>query len=343
MERRINYPVIVLIASLFIFASCSSKKKSTETEVKESVKIKIEQVSVQEVEQLYDYTAIVEANIVNNVAPSMPLRIDKIFVEIGDRVSQGQKLAQMDQANLLQLKAQLDNVELNFTRMDELYKAGGVSKADLDGLKTQLDVLRAQYKNLADNTQLLSPISGIITARNYDNGDMYPGSPQIPVVQVQQITPVKLLINVSENQYTKIKQGMPVDVKVDVFADEEFKGKVSLIYPTIDPRTHTFPVEITIPNSNSKIRPGMYARVTVNMGSEEHVVVPDVSIVKQQGSGDRFVYVYKDGKVSYNKVVLGRRMGDRYELLSGVENGDYVAITSLSRLNNGMEVEVVKE
>ena len=106
-------------------------------------------------------------------------------------------------------------------------------------------------KNLKDNTQLLSPISGIITARNYDNGDIYAGN---PIIQVQQIKPVKLLINVSEMQYTKIKKGMDVKVVVDVYDKDEFTGKVSLIYPTIDPRTHTFAVEISISNTNEKIR-----------------------------------------------------------------------------------------
>lgn len=135
---------------------------------------------------------------------------------------------------------------------------------------------------------------------------------------------------------------MDVKVVVDVYGDEEFNGKVSLVYPTIDPRTHTFPVEINIGNANEKIRPGMYARVIVDMGSQERVVVPDVAIVKQQGSGDRYVYVYKDGKVSYNKVEIGRRMDNSYELYSGVDDGDQVAITGLARLNNGMEVEIAK-
>jgi RND family efflux transporter MFP subunit len=143
-------------------------------------------------------------------------------------------------------------------------------------------------------------------------------------------------------QYTKIKEGMEAKVKIEVYDNEEFTGKVSLVYPTIDPRSHTFPVEITIPNTDEKIRPGMYAKVSINMGKNNHVLVPDVSIVKQQGSGDRYVYVYKDGKVSYNKVVLGRRIEDMYEVISGVENGDFVATTTLSKLNNGMEVELVK-
>ena len=86
----------------------------------------------------------------------------------------------------------------------------------------------------------------------------------------------------------------------------------------------------------------MFARTTMNFGTRNHVVAPDQSIVKQSGSGDRYIYVYKDGKVSYQKVELGRRMGNKYEIVSGVENGDQVVITGQNRLSNGMEVEIDK-
>lgn len=337
--KQKTYLVGLMALSFIVMYACSSKGKPVVESKAEKQKIKIEQVYKKSVEQLFEYTAVVQAEAVNNIAPTVPGRIDKIYVEIGDRVAKGQLLVQMDENNLKQAKAQLDNLELTFKRIDELYKVGGVSKAEWDAQKTNLEVTRTSYKNLKENTQLISPISGIITARNYDNGDIYAGN---PLLQVQQIKPVKLLINVSEKQYTKISKGMDVKVVVDVYGDEEFNGKVSLVYPTIDPRTHTFPVEINIANANEKIRPGMYARVIVDMGSQERVVVPDVAIVKQQGSGDRYVYVYKDGKVSYKKVEIGRRLGDSYELISGVNDGDQVAISGLARLNNGMEVEIAK-
>lgn len=337
--KQKTYLVGLMALSLIVMYACSSKGKPVVESKAEKQKIKIEQVYKKSVEQLFEYTAVVQAEAVNNIAPTVPGRIDKIYVEIGDHVGKGQLLVQMDENNLQQAKAQLDNLELTFKRMDELYKVGGVSKSQWDAQKTSLEVARTSYKNLKNNTQLLSPISGIITARNYDNGDIYSGN---PIIQVQQIKPVKLLINVSEMQYTKIKKGMDVKVVVDVYDEEEFKGKVSLVYPAIDPRTHTVAVEISISNTNEKIRPGMYARAIVNMGSMERVVVPDVAIVKQQGSGDRYVYVYKDGKVSYNKVEIGRRLGDSYELISGVEDGDKVAVTGLARLTNGMEIEIVK-
>ena len=152
-----------------------------------------------------------------------------------------------------------------------------------------LDVKKTSYRNLLENTSLLSPISGIITARNYDNGDMYNGN--TPVLVVEQIVPVKLLINISENYFSKIKKGSPVKVKFDVFEGEVFNGKISLIYPTINAATRTFPVELVLDNKDMKVRPGMFARVEVNFGSENHVVVPDLAIVKQAGSGDRYVFV----------------------------------------------------
>ncbi|WP_444332670.1 efflux RND transporter periplasmic adaptor subunit, partial [Parabacteroides johnsonii] len=121
-----------------------------------------------------------------------------------------------------------------------------------------------------------------------------------------------------------------------------FKGKVSLVYPTIDPNTRTFPVEIKIDNNDERVRPGMFARVTIGFGTQNHVVAPDLAIVKQSGAGDRYIYVYKDGKVSYEKVELGRRMGNKYEVISGVNSGDQVVVSGQSRLNNGMEVEIEK-
>lgn len=276
----------------------------------------------------------------NNIAPSSPVRIDKIFVEVGDHVSKGQKLVQMDAANLKQTKLQLDNQEVEFNRIDELYKVGGASKSEWDAAKMAYDVKKTAYQNLLENTSLLSPISGVVTARNYDSGDMYSGGN--PVLTVEKITPVKLLINVSEVYFTKVKKGAPVNVKLDVYGDEAFEGKISLIYPTIDPSTRTFQVEIQLPNQNQKVRPGMFARASLNFGTEENVVVPDLAIVKQAGAGDRYVYVYKDGKVTYNKVELGRRMGTEYELKSGVPNNSQVVIAGQTRLINGTEVEVEK-
>ena len=324
-----------LAASVVMF-SCTSEKKQ-EVKVDEKPLVRLETVKTQEVEQIQEFTATVEANVVNNIVPSMSLRINDILVEVGDHVRKGQVLAQMDKTNLLQSQTQLENIQLEYDPAFELYKVGGASKQSLDAQKTQLDVAKTAYENLKENTILVSPINGIVTARNYDSGDMIGGE---PVVTIEQMSPVKLLVNVSESFYTRVRKGMDVNVKVEVYGDEIFHGKVSLIYPTVDPQTRTFPVEIKLPNKDLKVRPGMFARVTMNFGTQNHVVAPDLSIIKQAGSGDRYIYVYKDGKVSYNKVLLGRRMDDKYEIISGVSDGDQVVVAGQSRLTNGAEVSV---
>lgn len=342
MERLKKIQLLILAGALSL-VSCGGGDKQADKEVtteNEKVKVKLASVKTEPVDQIENFTATVQADVKNNIAPSTPVRIDKIYVEVGDRVKKGQKLVQMDMANLQQSKTQLDNLQIEFNRVDELYKVGGVSKSEWDAKKTSLDVAKTAYKNLNENTYLLSPIDGIVTARNYDNGDMYSGGD--PVLTVEQIMPVKLLINVSEGYFAYMKKGMPATIKLDVYGDEEFQGKVNLIYPTIDASTRTFPVEVILANSDQRVRPGMFARVTLSFGVLDRVVVPDRAIVKQVGSGERFVYVYKDGKVSYNKVELGRRMGSEYELKSGVENNSQVVVAGQSRLVDGAEVEVEK-
>lgn len=341
--KRLGKIQLFFFITAFALVSCGGGEKKTDenkTSVDEKVKVKLALVKTEPVDQIENFTATVEADVKNNIAPSSPVRIEQIFVEVGDQVKKGQKLVQMDAANLKQSKTQLDNLKIEFNRIDELYKVGGASKSEWDAKKMSLDVAKTAYKNLEENTSLVSPVSGIVTARNYDNGDMYSGSAS--VLTVEQITPVKFLINVSEGYFSSIRKGMSAKIKLDVYGDEEFVGKVNLIYPTIDPNTRTFPVEVILPNSDQRVRPGMFARVTLSFGVVDHVVVPDQAIVKQVGSGDRFVYVYKDGKVSYNKIELGRRLANEYELKTGVENGAQVVIAGQSRLNDGMEVEVEK-
>jgi RND family efflux transporter MFP subunit len=339
---KINFQMMALAALVLTASACSSKSENegavaTQTE---KPKVKLAKVAMRPVDQVAEYTATVKADVVNKIAPSTPVRIKKILVEVGDQVKKGQKLVEMDDVNSTSLKYDLDHMETEFKRIDELYKVGGVSKSDWENMRTNLDKLRRSYANMIENTQLVSPINGIVTARNYDNGDLYGGAS--PVLVVEQISPVKLVVNVSENNFPKVKKGDKVSVKLDVYGDEEFDGKVDLIYPTIDAATRTFPVEVTVANANLRIRPGMFARVIMNFGTADHVVVPDMAVVKQSGSGDRYVYVYENGKVFYNKVQLGRRMDTEYELISGVDNNAQVVIAGQKALLDGMEVTVEK-
>ena len=332
-----------LSALALLAVSCGNKseEKAEETQVQEKVQVKIAKVTSADIPQTETYTATVESDVKNNIAPNASYRIEKIYVEVGDQVRKGQVLVQLDASSMQQMKLQLENQKVEFGRTEQLYQVGGASKAEYDNAKMQLDVISTQYKQLVENTQLLSPISGVVTARNYDNGDLY-SSGSGPVLTIEQTNPVKVMVNISEEYYKKVYKGMSVDIDLDAYKGETFNGKVTVVYPTVDVATHTFPVEVTISNPAQKVRPGMFARATVNFGSLNHVLVPDEALVKQIGAGNRYVYVYKDGKVSYNKVELGQHIGTNYEIISGVNPGDEVVVAGQARLANGKEVEVVK-
>ena len=327
----------VIVRSLLVCGVCVASvacdsKKSAEVAEQPAEVVKTQDVDMQSV-----FMGTVEGYAVNNITPQQARRITRVLVDVGDRVAAGQKVAELDNSSLAQAKAQYDNAKASFERSDELYKFGGESKASWEAVKTQYEVAKLTYENLLENTTLVSPISGVITARNYDNGDMVAGQ---PIFVVQQISPAKIVINVSENLYSYLKKGMPVSIELDAIPEQTFEGKVHRITPSIDAATHTFPVEIVIPNGKEQIKPGMYARVTMKYGSRQNVVVPDRAVVKMLGSGERFIYVYKaDGTVSYQKVELGRRMQDKYEVLSGIADGDEVVVTGQSVLKDGLAVE----
>lgn len=353
MNKYVSIPLCIVALAL---VSCSGKKDAkTEQKQEENIPtVKVESVEARDVDQLGTYTATVEAQIVNNISANMSNRIKQIYVDEGQNVAAGQKVALLDDVNTFNYetqvnnaKANLENVQLNYNRAVELLKIGGGTQQNVDAMQIQLtnaknSLAQAErtLKNARENTVLTSPISGVVTARNYDPGDM---TGALPIVTVAKIQPVKIIINVTESELPNVRKGMPATIKFDTYGDEEFKGTVSTIMPTIDAQTRTFGVEITMPNANNKILPGMFGRVTLNLGTKNRVVVPDKAVVKQQGSGNQYVYVLNsDGTVSYQKVELGQRLGSEYELVSGVESGSQVVVSGQAKLANGIKVNVAK-
>lgn len=304
--------------------------------------VKLAQAQRTMVEQQAEFTGAILPYLENNISPSMGLRIDQIRVDVGDNVRKGQVLVVMDKSQYLQSEVQMSNLETDYARMKALYADGGISKQQLDQLETQLNVTRHANKNLKENADLISPITGVVTKRVFDPGDVYsPGAGGI--LTIMQLDRVKVLANVSEQYFTKVKVGMPVDIALDVYPGEKFEGKVSLIHPALDAATRTFTAEVTIPNANMKLRPGMFSRVTFNFGEQNHVLVPDVAVQKQVGTNERYVYVMQaDSTVDRRTVNLGRVVGSNFEILSGVQDKEEVVIAGATKLLNGGKVKVAK-
>ncbi len=334
---------IAMIAALAIAAaSCGNSSQNTGAASTEEVvpNVEVAKAAVRDVPMEVSYASTVQAWAVNNIMPQQGGRIRKINVEVGDYVVKGQVLAEMDRLQLDQLELQVKNDEIEYERLKSLYAEGAVSQSDFEAAELGYKVRKSNLDNLRENTILRSPINGFVSARNFDAGDMFGMS--APLFVVQQVLPVKLLVGISESEYTKIKKGDNVKLTVDAIPGREFTGKVERLYPTIDPATHTFKAEVSVANSDKALRPGMYARVTVNFGTRRSVIVPDRALVKQEGTGTRFIFALQaDGTVSYLPVTIGRHIGAEYEILSGLEEGATVVVKGQALLRDGVKVNVL--
>lgn len=334
----------MLIAAFALMgcASNSTENKQTTAPVEEpAVIVKTATAELQSVNVTETYTSEIKPYKENDITPAVAgLHISKIKVDVGDHVRKGQVLVVMDQTTLKQQELNLATTEDSYNRMKPVHEAGGVSDQQMIQLENQLNLQREVVENLRKNSTILSPITGIVTARNFESGDLFA---QMPILHIMQINKLKVMANVSEQYYTSVKVGQPVSIEVDIFPGEVFEGKVSRINPALDAATRTFGVEITIPNGKERLRPGMYARATFSMGERENVMIPDQALQKQTGSSERYVYVIKDGVAEYRFVKDGRRVGDKIEILEGLTAGEQVATTSFTRLISGKKVEVKNE
>ena len=333
---------IATILALLAAVSCGSNEGKTEQAAPVAVTPNVEVAVAQAraVPQESTYASTVEAYVVNNIMPQQGGRIRKINVEVGDYVSKGQILAEMDRLQLDQLALQIQNDDAEYARIKSLYEEGGLSRSDFEAAELGYKVRKSNYQNVEENTILRSPVTGYVTARNFDVGDMFAMS--APLFTVQQVVPVKLLVGISESEYTKVKKGDTVTLTVDAIPGRTFRGKIDRLYPVIDAATHTFKAEVVVDNQNRALRPGMYARVTVNFGSRSSVVVPDQALVKQEGTGTRFIFVLQeDGTVKYLPVKTGRHMGTEYEILEGLQDGWKVVVKGQAALRDGVKVNVL--
>ena len=345
MKRSILLPVLAALA----VASCGSRGGNQQPAgpgfpgapgANVTPSVEVVTASARDVAQEGTYSSTVEAYATNNIMPQSGARIRKINAEVGDYVVKGQVLAEMDRFQLEQLELQIQNDEVEYARLKGLYEEGGVSQSDFEAAELGYKVRKTNYQNLLENTILRSPITGFVTARNFDVGDMFAMS--APLFTVQQVVPVKLLVGISENEYTKVKKGDVVTITVDALPGRTFSGKVTRLYPTINAATHTFNAEVVVQNADRALRPGMFARVTVNFGTNHHIVLPDRCIVKQEGTGQKFVYLLRnDDTVSYVPVTLGRHMGAEYEVVDGVSEGDTVVSKGQTVLKDGVKVVVL--
>ena len=162
------------------------------------------------------------------------------------------------------------------------------------------------------------------------------GASKASIISIEKINPLKAYVNLSESYYPNIAKGTKVSLRNNIYTDRAFDGSVNIKYPTVDPSSRTFTVEVKIPNNDKVLRPGMFGTVNFLVGETDAIVVPALAVLKLQGSNQRYVFVNDNGRAKRVEVSLGRRFDDQVEIISDeIQEGDELVVVGQARLING--------
>ena len=342
--------IILSTIALSVLAGCSGGKdnKAAQETTEEAIPVKVLTLEPTSIATTLDYTADLQADEEVYYAPSAAGRIEKIHVEVGDRIKEGQLLVEMDRTNLVQAEVELKNLETEYNRAVALNETGSISRQNYDAAVTQYEVAKANVEFLRENTQMLAPFDGIVTGKYYEDKELYTGAAaggasKPSVISIQKINPLKAYVNLSEQYYLSVKKGMSVELKSNIYPDRVFEGKVSIVYPTIDPASRTFTVEVKIPNNDEALRPGMYGTINFFIGETSTLVVPAIAVLKLQGANDRYLFLNENGRAKRVGVTLGRRFDDKVEVFSDdTKPGAQLVIVGQGRLIDGSPLKITK-
>lgn len=341
--------VILSTLAVAILAGCSGKKEAgKDTTAVEAIPVKVQKLEKEDIARTLDYTANLQADEQVYYAPAANGRIEKINVEVGDRIKKGQLLVEMDRTQLQQAEVQLKNLETEFNRAKMLNETQSISKQAYDAAVTQYEVAKSNVDFLKENTRMLAPFNGVVTGKYFENGEMYTGTAfggasKPAVIAIEKINPLKANVNLSEQYFLSVKKGTPVELKSALFPDRVFNGTVSIVYPTIEPASRTFTVEVKVPNEDEALRPGMYGTINFFIGNTETVVAPAIAVLKLQGANNRYVFLNKNGVAKRVDVTLGKRFEDKVELISNeVREGDELIVVGQGRLVDGSPITITK-
>ena len=345
---------ITVAVSFLLIVSCSeSGKKETKNETVTTTRkvypVKVEKIKYQDIERSLDYTANLVAFKEIHYAPASPGRIDKINVEVGNHVQIGQVLVELDRTQLNQAQTQLATAKSSFQRIDTLYQLGSISEQQYEQVKTQYELALTNVQFLKKNTTLLSPINGIVTCKYFEEGEFYSGVPntqagKAAIISLMQINPLKAVVSVSQSYFPEIKEGMLTKVTTDVYPDKTFIGTINKVYPVIDQNTRTFKVDIVISNPNEILRPGMFARIELMLKKDKALVVPAISILKQEGTNNRFIFINNNNVAKQLNVNVEKQYNEKIELSDdAVKEGMLLIVEGQANLKDGDSLKVVSE
>ena len=315
--------------------------KTTTTEQEERVEqVRTTVLHAQDIEREIAVSTNLQGYLTQNVAPSLTGKIEHIYCEVGDRKAAGADLVRMDQTQYKTTKISLTNLEIEKNRIEMLLKTGSATQQQYDQIVAQYNSTKEQLDFLQKNTYVKAPFSGVISAKNYEDGELYSGQ---PILVLTQIDKLKALVAIPETYFPQFKPGMKLTLTSEIYPDKTFPATIEVVYPTIDASSHTFQVKIVIPNSKNLLRPGMYVTTTIGLGKAKAIVAPYQAVEKLVGANDRYVFINDNGRAKRVSVELGQRFDQEIELISPeITDGVEMVTTGQHKLVDGVKLNVVE-
>ena len=337
MDMKIK--AIAIITAAALLSGCGANTEEVSQDRVEQVRTT--PLAYQEVSRQIELSTTLQGYEEMNISPSLTGIIEKIYVEVGDRVRKGDTLVRMDQNQLNTTRLAYANLQIEMNRVRMLLESEAISQQTYDQTKLSFDQTAESLRFLEENTFVLAQYDGVISSKSYEDGELYAGAQ--PILRLTQINELKAYVNVPETYFPLVKKGMKVNVYSDIYPDKVFPAVIEIVYPTIDPVSHTFTLKLRIPNSSELIRPGMYVSTVLDLGRTEALVVPYQSVLRLIGSNNRYVFVDEGGVAKRVFVEIGERHDQTIEISSDSLNvGDPVVTTGQAKLVDGVRLNVVK-
>jgi HlyD family secretion protein len=394
---RHSFRIFAIGALAVSLAGCSKSETAQASSEDGAAKpVKVEPVRQESVRRAVDVVGTLTAVDQVTISSEADGKVSRILADLGDRVTAGQVLLQIDnekqqysyeqqQAALARALAQygasdpqnLPDIEKTpdaqranadlvqatqaFERASELFKRTLISQQALDDARAALQSKRAIYnaalqngKNLRASiqaseatmklagrqlrdTEIRAPFDGFVERRLVNLGELVKS--QTPVMAVVRLDPLKVTAEIPEKMAPWISVGQQVDLQVDAYRDRKFSGKLSRISPGVNTATRAFPFEALVPNPDTVLKPGTFARVHIESGQVDTVLTLPYAALQYRYGVNR-VFVVTGGKLALRELAVGQRLGERIEIMSGVKAGESVAVTDVDTLADGTPVTV---
>lgn len=330
--------VFLLLTALTIVACGKSKESKTDATQQEREEIvTLATLHPRDIQREITISSNLLGYETVNIAPSLTGKIEHIYVEVGDRVNSGDSLVRMDQQQYRTAKLTLGNLQTEMYRMEGLIQSGSVSQQQYDQIKLSLDQCKENLSFLTTNTFVRAPFAGVISGKNYEDGELYGGQ---PIAVLTQVDKLKTLVAIPETYVPLIKAGMQLTLHSEVYPEREFPATIEVVYPTLDPQSHTFQAKVVVPNTAGLLRPGMYVTTTIGLGTDQAIMAPYSTVLKLIGANDRYVFINNNGFAKRVNVEMGQRFGDDVEIIAPeIVDGVELVVEGESRLIDGVKLK----